>query len=550
MSDMNPLPSSNDPTPGKPADSTSSTDTDKTSLPDFIFTESENLYNGHKHKRRKSFRKVIISLLLIFLFLALGATAFVYRDTIRNRYALLTKSPSEYYAYVEVNSFYRLADGLWFYQKYSLDENSYQVTSDISFYRDALDSLSETAYGFSLKDAEKVLGISIEHIGFDFLYQEAGNIRSETLGVRFNQEKLITLDCYIDTLKREMFLRLPELGTAYLKSSLSSEDNSSDLGSLFLELLGSDKSSTLIKRYGKLLAVSIHQVELEKDTAITLDSISEDVTKLTVTVSKKDIFNIASAMLDAAREDKDILTLLPSFGRTAADYQETIDAVKAKLWNSYSDSTIESLQMLLYVDDKGHIISRSIGSTKSSASFTYTYLHHNDYGEYQTSLTDSDGTTLINAYGSHRKINGAYRGLLSVEYSNPDSSYLTDTSFEVAYEDVAIKAKNHHLYTYGTYTLSSNDLMGLQIELNNNVTDTLQNNDITVRMGASPLMIIDTKTEYLSATKIEAPASTAEIYDLMQIDDYLTNLKTEEYLSVLSKRLNCNLSDLLEDYLP
>jgi hypothetical protein len=551
MSDFNPLQDSNNPTPINPVDRNNGNSSGKTTTPVFEFTEPEILHAPGKNIRKKSFRKFFFFLTLLLLLFVLGTAAFVFRDSIRNRYALLTKSPSEYYSYVETNSFHRLADGLWLYQKYaSVDSSAYQVTSDISFYRDALDSLSVTALGVSLKDAEKILGISIEQIGFDFLYQQADHIRSETLGVRFNQEKLITLDCYTDILKQEALLRLPELSSSYVKASLASEDISSDLGTLFLELLNSDKSSTLIKRYGELLASSINQVELEKDTEITLDSLSEKVTKLTVTISKEDIFNISSAMLDTARTDEDILALLPSLGRTTADYQETIDTAKVTLWNSYSDSNIESLQMLLYVDDKGHIISRSIGSANSSASFSYTYLNRKDYSEYQSSLTDSDGTAVLNAYGNHRKINGTYRGLLNVEYSNPDSNYLTDTSFEVAYEDVIIKPENHHLYSYGTYTLSSDDLMGMQIELDNNVTGALQHNDITLRMGASPLITMDTVTEYLSSVKIEAPDPDAEVYDLMKIEDYFTTLNFEEYLTDLSSRLNINLSDLIASYLP
>lgn len=551
MSDLNPLQDSNNPAPVKPVDRSNGNASDKASTPAFEFTEAEINYDPGKNIRKKPFGKFFFFLMLLLLLFVLGSAAFIFRDSIRNRYALLTKSPSEYYAYVETNSFHRLADGLWLYQKYSSGESSsYQVTSDISFYRDALDSLSETALGVSLKDAEKILGISIEQIGFDFLYQEADHIQSETLGVRFNQENLITLDCYADILKQEVLFRISELSTSYVKTSLTSEDISSDLRTLFLELLNSDKSSTLIKRYGELLASSIKQVELEKDTEITLDSLSEKVTKLTVTISKEDIFNITSAMLDSARTDEDILSLLPSLGRTTDSYQKSIDTAKVSLWNSYSDSSIESLQMLLYVDDKGHIIGRSIGSAKSSVSFSYTYLNRKDYSEYQSSLTDSDGTALLNAYGNHRKTNGTYRGLLNVEYSNPDSSYLTDTSFEVTYEDVTIKPENHHLYSYGTYTLSSDDLMGMQIELDNNVTGALQHNDITLRVGASPLITIDTVTEYLSSVKIKAPEQDAEVYDLTKIEDYFTTLNFEEYLTDLGSRLDINLSDLIASYLP
>jgi len=156
------------------------------------------------------------------------------------------------------------------------------------------------------------------------------------------------------------------------------------------------------------------------------------------------------------------------------------------------------------------------------------------------------GNQLLQGKGSRKKEEGSYDGTLQVNYNDPASEATSNMIFDLAYEDVHTDIRNNRIYQYGTYTLSSLELKGLQIILEDSVTDDIQYNKLIFQMGVSPLITMDARTQFQSDYVVTSIPDTAEVYDEVQIDQYQSTFKTETYLNSLSDKFNVDVSVLNE----
>ena len=461
-----------------------------------------------RKKRRKVFAFVIILLLILS---AAVVVAYAYQDTLLNALALYTKSQANYYAYVEKKALHESVDNLTPYLNFSTQDVAYDVSTDVTFNRETLNSLMQSSLGISLADLESSIGLPIENIGLDVLFGYNNNLLNETLELRLNQVELITLELLMDTTKQEMFMRLPGLSDAYLKQSLANGDTASNTNTELLELMTPDRNVDVLYRYSDIIVDHVTQVTTDKNTVLTLDTLERNCTKLTVTITKENMNNMTLAVLDEASEDDYFLDMLPMFEMTKAEYQKSISDMKAKVKASDKTLSSGSIQMLVYVDSSGNIIGREFGAKDSLASFGYTSLIKDSYHEFNVYLKDDAGNKLLNAGGNQTKDQDTYDGTITIDLIVPSSELLSNLSFDIKYEDVRSEKKDNRILNYGTYTLSSLDLMGLQIIMENSVVDDIQNNKTIVQMGAATLVTIDTKVDYLKDFEAVMPQASAEI---------------------------------------
>jgi hypothetical protein len=492
--------------------------------------------------QKKSHGKLVAGMIILLLLLSGATAAFAFQSTLRNSFALLTKSPAKYYAYVEKNAIHESVDELLPYLNFTTDKVAYDAAVDITFNREALDSIMQSTLGTSMADLETAIGLPIENMGLDALVGYDKGLVNETFGVRLNQVNLITIELFMDLVKQEILIRLPELSQAYLKQSLESD---ASISMARLETITAERTADLLKRYGNILVDHITQVELEKNNTLTLDTLSENCTKLTVTLTQKDRDAIALAFLEEAKEDDYIIDLLPMFNATKEEYLQAIDDAITELQNPSAVTTEEpTVQMLVYVDSRGYITGRELSMAGSPAAIGFTNLTAKDYNEYDYYVKDETGNTMIKGTGNQTKDQGANDGILTLEYNNPSAEPFSNLSFDIKYEDVRTETKNKHVYQYGSYTLSSLDLMGLQIRMDNSVAEDIQYNKIIFQMGASPLVTIDTNVTYLDDYAVTTPQENAEVYDVTQAETYIATLNVEEHLSKLSEQLGVDLNSL------
>jgi hypothetical protein len=499
--------------------------------------------------KKASQGKLRVSILIFVLLLAGTAAAYAFQDTLRNTFALLTKNPSQYYVYVEKNSLQESVDALVPYVNLAPKNSAYDLSTDITFHREALDSIMQSTLGSSLSDFESSDRKPIETIGIDVLAANQNGQISETLGIRLNQINLITLEIFMDTLKQELLLRLPELNQAYLMQSLTESELISGISKFPANLPTADVIAILLNRYGNLLIDPMTKVTLEQNTSLTLDILSVNCNKLTITIDEQDRKAIAIALLAETRQDEDILALVPLFGISVEAYQQRVDDMILELQASNASLLSgQPLQMLVYINSSGKIIGREFRTEDSPAAIGYTVLAKKDYQEYHFYVKGNSGNMVIEGIGNQTKEQGAYDGTITVNCDVPSSKFRSNFSFDIKYSDVRTEIANSHLYQYGTYTLSSLELMGLQMRMENSVSSETQYNKIIFQLGASPLVTIDSTLNYRSNYAVALPPDTAEIYDAAQSERYMESLKADEYLTKLSQQFGIDLNDLLNQF--
>jgi len=515
------------------------------------YPQPEYPNGNYPNPPKKKFRGGLVALITLFLLLVVGAgTAFAFRDTLMNTLAKSTKSPTEYYKYVEKNSISKAVDTFTPYLNNNLltakKSTAYHLTSDITVNKKSLDSLMQSSLGTSLSDLETQIGLPLDSVGIDAIIAMDGDKLNETFKLSLNQVDLITAEMFFDTAAQKILMRFPELSSAYL--SLSSEDAPSANSAAILKLLTAARISDLLKRYSDILIDNINQVEAEDNATLSLDTLSIDCTKLTVTITEEDAYQMALDVLDKAKQDEAIIELLPMFNLTKEEYQDAIDNEITQMKDSTDTTSDGSIQMLVYVDNNGTIIGREIDVDDSDSAFGYTLLSKKDYNEYNVFAKDDTGASIFDLTGDQTNDNGTYDGQAVMSISGTDQ-FSSAFSLDISYDNLHTEKKNDIPYQYGTVTISSLELMGLQVTLDYDVKDDIQTNQMVFQLGADSLVTVDSKIEYLKDYEITSPASDAEVYDITtESDSYMATADIDAYLAVLSDKLGVDLQSLFNTY--
>lgn len=494
-----------------------------------------------KKKHRGALVAIIVVLLLLF---SAAGVAYAFRATLSNVFAKMTKSPAEYYAYIEKNELKKVSDDIVASGKIvNKNPQSYEFTSDFKINRDTLNPLLESGLGLSLSDLEDFVGIQLERIGLDGTIRTDGKIVNNTVGVRLNDAKLITAELFGDITSPGIFLRLPQLSQAYL--NLASSEKA---GSMYLsnpEDLDNEAVAKMLSRYGNIVIDGIKQVEMD-DAEISVDTLSAKCTRLTITISEEEFNQIFIAVLEEAKQDETILDVLPMLNMTEDEYQDTINSSIDELKDKEDYSDDDSFKMEVYVNSKGEIIKRSFGSTSDDSSLGFTRLSNGSMEEYRFYVTDDNGNELFDMQGSHTKDSkGAYTGDTDITYNDisSDKSY----RINISYKDVRSEEKDNHVYKYGTIELSSMDLMGLQITMDFTVEDALQKTSIDFRMGAVSIVSADFTVKYPDDNTVTMPPSDANVFEVTDMEGYIATFNLEDYISYLNEQLGVDIQQIIDN---
>lgn len=507
--------------------------------------------------KKKSHKKLIVMIFVILVIISAAATAYAFKDTILNTVALMTKSPAEYYSYVEKKAINDIVDkSVVPYQNLNQTNTAYDTSVDITYDHDTVNSLLKSTLGIGLDDTEGTSGFTIDSLGIDALVASKDGNLYENLGLRLNQVDIITLEIFMDTVKQELLLRLPELSPALLRQSLATGEGSTDIQMDKLKLLTPERTADFIKRYGNIVVDHIDQVVLSKNSSIKTDTLSATCNKLTINLDNETYYAIISAILQEAKEDEYIYDLLSISNVTKEDYQKAVTDAEASIQESYNNKTADDnvlTEMVLYVNSQGDIIGRDINMKEkdsSLGSFGYALLSKKNYEEYNIYVKGTDGTTMIRGFGNQTAKDKVYNGKATLELNNISSSLTGNVSFDLTYSDVRTVWKDKHAYYYGNYSVSSLAMMGIVVLLENSAVEDVQQNKLILQMGNSPLLTVDVKTKYLEDYSIPTLTGTEETYDSADYKSYLSSLDLDTFITNLSDKLGVNLQNIMDSLAP
>jgi hypothetical protein len=503
--------------------------------------------------KKKSHKKLVAAIITLVLVLSLAGTAFAFQDTLMNSLALMTKSPDEYYAYVEKKSMEASIEKL----TPSLNVNqdiAYEMSMDVTYDRETVDSLLQTALGTGIGDIESMIGIPLERLSMDGIVASKNGDMYESFGLSLNQVDIVTFEILMNTLNQEFFMRIPELSPAYLRQSLDTGEFDSEKYTEQLKLLTPERTADFLKRYTNIIADNMNEVELSKNEEVSVDALTANCTKLSITVDNESLYDITSAILKEAKEDEYIYDLLPLFEVSESEFKDAVDEAQDSLKDSLESemSDDSSLEMNVYVNDRGEIIGRDFEVEEdgnSLGSFGYMNLGKNNSNEFSLYYEDMDGNKILEGNGTQTKKDGAYTGEIELVINDPTGEFPSEIGLEIEYEDVKTEIKNNRYYQYGTYTISSPLAYGLTLVVENNVEDDVQQCKMSVQMGSSPLLTIDTKAKYLEDFTIPSVSENEEIYDFTDYETYLSTVDIEAFISNLSEKLGVDLQSLIDNFM-
>lgn len=525
---------------------------------DLTYNEFKNNQYELQQKKKLKKKPLIAAIIVLVLLLATAATAYAFSDTVRNSVDLLLKTPRDYYADVENKYIGGFIDkSLAYTNKKNADENRAQsLTATLSYDKDTIGALLQTYAGMTISDLEALIGIPLDSIGFDIIAAEAGNEGYQKIGVNLNSIDIISGEIFTDLTLEQLLIHIPDLSPAYLEQSLDmslygAEGMELDKLSKTIKKLSSDSTGDFVKRYAKLITDEIKDVELKKNERLTVGDITTKANLLTVYFYPETLRNISTKVLEEAKNDEFILDLLPLFYITKEEYQEEIDYVieEAKLNLDSLPQDKELMVMNIYVANDGSILGRKLeilNDYDGNSTLGFFYVDQNDKGAYDYYIDNEDDSD-IKITGGHIKENGAYTGSLTFEVADETRP----TEFDVDYEGLKVEAKNGQMYSYGSFSISSYALMGIEIAFEFDVKDDAQLSTIKLNMGKSSLVTLEASTKYIKDFAIPKPDANAETYDLVtEIDGYTSTIDIEGFISTLSDRLGVDLQGLIGNFLP
>lgn len=539
----------------EPADQTADSGEAQQSVP-FVFSNPTQQFESNAtnfpQPEKSGFRKIVPLVVIVAILLVGAVTAFAFKDTLMNTVAKATKSPAEYYAYVEKNAINETLDEFIPLLKESEAQSkksfALDTKTEIKINEASLDTLLQQYLGVSLVDVESNLGISLDSIGIDALIGKDDKYLNENFTLSLNQIDLISAEIIMKNAMDDILVRFPELSSDYLNISteeLAGEDLITPEYSKIMETFTADFIEQLIRKYSSLILDNISQATLTNNETLSLETLSTDATLLTVTITDEDAKKILTSLLKAAKLDNDFIRIASIYGLEEEGYKAYIDDSLEEL--EAEDNTIfyDNLEMQVFVDNKGKIIGRTFSIEGESNVIGYTYLEDSDYSEYEVFVKDDEIDYLVLS-GSQTIKNDAYTGSASATVNT--GAYGTTVSVDISYDDLKTVKKNNYAYQYGSINISSIDLFGAQLLINFDEKDNHQLSEIIVQMGAEPLVTLTTDSEYLSNYKASVPAEGATIYDINDVDSYYSTIDIEAFITSLSDKLGIDIQSLINSF--
>ncbi len=368
-----------------------------------------------KEKVKKFPKGALIAIGAIALVLILIIANF---KSVANSVNKLVSSEEKYYASVEKDEIKELASSAA-----DIYENSF-----LEYYND----YNDTSVDFNLEvelgeDAAEMLAAAVgsddekafAKMAINFFLSYKGDVISAETSASLGKNKLISADGVMDLKKGQAFGRIEELSSKYI--GVSFEDYTEMIeeglkqGDEIIKLLPKKKTiESIVNRYMTVVVENLDNVSEKKDT-ISVGDIEQKCTAIRVRIKEKDINKIAIAILEEAKDDKELIGLITDFAVVGAEaYDEEIDAkdieeeIKDSIEtaldelkeaeDSEDDEDEEEMIMVVYVNGKGEVIGREI-KIEDETVFVYMMPQKGSKFALKTAIIDGEDEVIFEGEG-------------------------------------------------------------------------------------------------------------------------------------------------------
>lgn len=278
--------------------------------------------------------------------------------------------------------------------------------------------------------------------------------------VLLNDNKICTLEYYLDPDSQDIYMRIPELSDKYFKTNLEEaadqqaaniendleeltpDDSDADIptdnfASAYSDSLSltvsmmSDLSvaapeasvvETLLDKYGSMLFDNVTEGESSQET-LTAGDISQDCTVYEGQISAEDAVKTATAILEEAKSDSDIENILDTWTEKLSSNEDLHESFTKAVEDGLDflkdadtgDSDDSHLNTRIWVDETGRIAGRKIefqeGDKITPVLNWQMTRDGSDFGYLLSIETDDSGTLSLSGSGQidGGKLNGTYK---------------------------------------------------------------------------------------------------------------------------------------------
>lgn len=500
-------------------------------------TRGDDTQESPKQKRISKWGVSIVSV----SFILIGAILFsIFSPSVINTIARVTLSPAKYYQKIEKANLEKQIDVL-----------SEHYGNYIEAYQNSIDNGTSTETSISTALDSTIttnLGLTgLNNIKATILSSSLGLNSKASISFACNDKDITSLDYYLDLDKEDFFIKVPDLNSAYLKTSFTNATMEPapfrtkdiyeffDNNSLTEELL-----NKLLKKYSIMAIEEVHNVIVKNGEKVTADNISSDYTKLTVEIDKKTSLSIADKILKTAKSDDELRDLFVKLKIYTKEEYETLiqDSLNDIAAEEANISDEDIIIMTVWIDNKGNIMGRDFSYTegKEKNSFGYKSVRNGTDLGIEAWLT-TEGIEILSGKGTLKlSLNGASG---DVKFSYNDQSYGTPHIFNLSMKDVKSQYRDSIHYLDGTFTITSETLSAINVTTSFSSKEKQQDIVIDVVQGGVNLANISIASKYAPFSSIEMPKETDTVYDAdTELNEYLSTARIEEYLKDINEKIN------------
>lgn len=506
-----------------------------------------------KPAKKKHTGKFVALLVVLVVIIAGSITAFANSKKITNTLAMMTKNSSEYYAYIEQKNLDKQIDTFTKYYGKSLDD-----------YKKGISTENNLTFSIS-PEFVAMMGLpEIKPISAKFENTTKNGLSSFNGVLSYDDKALASLEMLFDISTSDYYFKVPELSSAYLLMSMKDMMDEAavvDTGFDYNEymnnisalmdgdLLSEKTMNTMLKKYSSDIYSNIKTVEIEKNAKVSASDVNSSYNKISVTMTDKDAYNIAMAVLEDAKADKDLVKILVALQVLAEDeYNESIDTAINELKANESSLTNEPLlNMILYVDGNGNIMGREFKAIDdSNTSFGYATTKNGAKMGFDVWFKENDVNVFeVTAKGNITKDGFTGDSVIAVNYFDEFYGETTTTSFNVALDKV--KLEDNKLD--GKFTLTSDALLGMEFVADFKAADKQQDMNIKMMAGGIETMGLQLTSKEVPLKDAKMPSSSEQVFDINDIESYLGTADLEGFMTNIQNVLGEDFGPLFEGLL-
>lgn len=333
-------------------------------------------------KPKKKLWKILVPIVALVAVVAIVAVCFA--DAMTGFFIKTFGSDESYLQFVEQKAFAGTAEGVSrFYGAYigafSADQADTSVLK-LNISDDALDLLSTT------------MGAPID---LSFINEVAFHLNGNTkdgmtngdLILEISGQTILDLAFFLDMDAPAMILGLPNLTEQYIKVDMETSGDANPVailtdGKLIAALPSEQTLESLLNKYYAVIVENIDEAEATTDT-LEVKGISKKVTALTVKIDAEMANKMAAAILNTAKEDKDLETIIRNMANALkeaqliteeeannayADFLEGIEDGLAEIENT-DPADDDQLIITTYVDGAHNVVGRKLNTGDEEISF-------------------------------------------------------------------------------------------------------------------------------------------------------------------------------------